>query len=48
MKKEYNKPEMEVISLNSEEIMATTPITVSAGNGGNYLGMDWDSDNWQQ
>ncbi len=45
MKKEYNRPEMEVISLKTEEIMDIGGIDLSAANP-NDTPIEWDKENW--
>ncbi len=43
MKKEYNKPEIEVISLNTDEIMAT--LNYSAANTNDkQIFWDWEDE----
>lgn len=45
MKKEYNKPEIEIVTLKTEEIMETGGISLSSINP-NDKQIEWDSENW--
>jgi len=45
MKKEYNAPEMEIISLKTEEIMDIGGIDLSVANP-NDKPIEWDKENW--